>query len=314
MAASSSSNTLESGSFYAEYHGHQVQHLQVLHQALIDNCVHDEKPNFIFLAGDSSLDNKHWFFNESIAKKRQMKDPSFTAPCVNGYEQVLNPPRSVQDVAYHLNNRAAQLYGPSKLITINASVEESTIADRDSGLLPHDEFIRDHITENDVLVVSLGGNDVALRPTTRTILSIGVLTRLPDTAIQSCVAVGMGQMEWLFHDRIEIILNQMTAKTRPKKIIVCMIYYLDETPGGSWADGVLAALGYNSNPAKVQLIIKTLFQRIENRGFDIPGTTVECFPLFEVLDGKDTNDYVQRVEPSVQGGKKMADALLAQCI
>ena len=33
-------------------------------------------------------------------------------------------------------------------------------------------------------------------------------------------------------------------------------------------------------------------------------------PLFEVLDGSDTRDYVQRVEPSPQGGRKMAVALM----
>jgi len=43
----------------------------------------------------------------------------------------------------------------------------------------------------------------------------------------------------------------------------------------------------------------------------IEGTEVVPFPLFRVLDGTNTEDYLQRVEPSPQGGKKMADALLA---
>ena len=33
-------------------------------------------------------------------------------------------------------------------------------------------------------------------------------------------------------------------------------------------------------------------------------------PLFHVLDGKNTEDYVARVEPSALGGKKMAEYLL----
>ena len=33
-------------------------------------------------------------------------------------------------------------------------------------------------------------------------------------------------------------------------------------------------------------------------------------PLFHALDGKTTRDYVARVEPSSQGGKKMAEYLL----
>ena len=33
-------------------------------------------------------------------------------------------------------------------------------------------------------------------------------------------------------------------------------------------------------------------------------------PLFNVLDGKCSDDYVARVEPSASGGKKMAEYLL----
>lgn len=32
---------------------------------------------------------------------------------------------------------------------------------------------------------------------------------------------------------------------------------------------------------------------------------VIALPLYEIMDGKDSNDYDQRVEPSVQGGSKM---------
>ena len=33
-------------------------------------------------------------------------------------------------------------------------------------------------------------------------------------------------------------------------------------------------------------------------------------PFYETLDGKTTEDYVQRVEPSIQGGEKMAKVIL----
>jgi hypothetical protein len=99
-----------------------------------------------------------------------------------------------------------------------------------------------------------------------------------------------------------------------------MIYYLDEAPGGSWADHVLARLGYDADPTKLKFIIKLLFETIKAKDFQAQrlnkkssshaDTQVLPFPLFEVLDGSDTNDYVQRVEPSVQGGRKIASALL----
>ncbi len=33
-----------------------------------------------------------------------------------------------------------------------------------------------------------------------------------------------------------------------------MLYFLDEKPGDGWADGTLRALGYNSNPGKLQTV------------------------------------------------------------
>lgn len=104
------------------------------------------------------------------------------------------------------------------------------------------------------------------------------------------------------------------------------------------ADNVLGWLGYDADPAKLKYAIKLLFDTISAKGFsakpskkdnqnrstlcggDEANSTESCessidtqilpFPLFEVLDGTDTNDYVQRVEPSVEGGRKMAGALL----
>ena len=54
---------------------------------------------------------------------------------------------------------------------INCAVEESTVGARAcSRLLDQDTFIRDHITGDDMLVVSVGGNDIALKPNPCTIV------------------------------------------------------------------------------------------------------------------------------------------------
>jgi hypothetical protein len=222
----------------------------------------------------------------------------------------------VQDVAYWMNRGAEERgrTGDDRVCTIMASVEESTVADRAGGvLLGQDSFIRDHVTPLDTLVVSLGGNDVALRPTTWTIISMAMLTRSPDFLIRNRMAPGFSYFVSVFGGQVEEYVSRLIASGRPAKVVVCMLYYLDETAGGSWADGVLQKLGYDSNPAKLQLIIKTLFEAIREKGFTSlqhSSTEVVYFPLFKVLDGKDTEDYCHRVEPSVQGGRKMADALL----
>jgi hypothetical protein len=88
-----------------------------------------------------------------------------------------------------------------------------------------------------------------------------------------------------------------------------MIYYPDEMADGSWADGTLSALGYNNNPAKLQLVIRKIFA-LATQHISIPGSEVIAVPLFLSLDGKDSSQYVQRVEPSVKGGKEMARLLV----
>lgn len=42
----------------------------------------------------------------------------------------------------------------------------------------------------------------------------------------------------------------------------------------------------------------------------IKGSEVIPTPLFNVLDGKRSEDYIARVEPSALGGRKMAEFLL----
>lgn len=84
-------------------------------------------------------------------------------------------------------------------------------------------------------------------------------------------------------------------------------------PVSSWADGVLGQLGYDANPAKLQLVIRSLFKAIQKKGIRIPGAPsvpVVPVPLFSVLDPSNPADYEQRVEPSVQGGHKMAERFL----
>jgi len=305
-----SAQSLHAGSFYEEYHGHKVEHLQIFYSELARRS---PRPQFIFLAGDSSLDNKHWFFEDALWKEKseQMFEEGFTDHATNGYEDVLSPPRMVKDVSYWLNDLACKNFGKGKVVTINTSVEESTVEDRRHNLLPQDKFIRDHISSDDFLVLSVGGNDIALRPNVWTIANMLMLTRSPRFLIDASWAPGLKYFERLFHTQIEALVNRMVSGAcKPRKVLVCMIYFLDEQPGGSWADTVLSKLGYDDDPKKLQMIIRKLFDRVSKRGFNVPGTVVEAFPLFKVLDGKDSNDYVQRVEPSVSGGRKMADAFL----
>jgi hypothetical protein len=75
-----------------------------------------------------------------------------------------------------------------------------------------------------------------------------------------------------FVPSVEKYIEKVTAKTMPKKILVCMIYYPDENPTPSWATASLGALGYNSNPVKLQTIIRKMF--LESTRYVVYGSIV----------------------------------------
>ena len=69
------------------------------------------------------------------------------------------------------------------------------------------------------------------------------------------------------------------------------------------------ALGYNSRPDLLQRAIRHVF-RFATQRIHLDGVPVLALPLFDVLDGSDTRDYVERVEPSPTGGAKLAAAIV----
>lgn len=307
--------------YYAEYFGHPEAHLRVLHDNL--RGAGEGRP-CIFLAGDSSLDNKVWFEKTSDA--------------VNGYEAILQPPLMKQDVCFWLNHELKRRNINS--FCLNTAVEATSLNSRACcSLLPQDRLIGECITPRDTLVVSVGGNDLALNPVLATIANlIPLLCCTPQACIEKAACAcppnshvdcgclgcglpgcltasacgfppGMGYFVDLFGHRVENYVRRMLNGKRPARVLICMIYYLDVHGRGSWADCFLSAMCYDCAPSRLQAAIKQVFELATKR-IRIPGVEVVAVPLFEALDGSDSRDYVQRVEPSPQGGLKLAKLLL----
>lgn len=296
-----SSSTISSQSFYSNYIGHLPAHLRHLIRGLKasrPNCAN------VYLLGDSSLDNKFWL-------------PQQPTDAINGYEDVLDPPYCEPDIAFCLNEALARVGSPpggEHWVAINAAVEESTIAARSCGktLLPQDEIVRDCLTSRDVLVVSIGGNDIALRPSVTTAASMAWLSRVAsDSAIDDGSAMGLAHFTRMFKDDVGAYLSAVCAKAKPRLIILCMIYYPHvASSSGSWADAALGALNYNANPGRLQRVIRRVYTSATSQ-VTVPGVRLVPCPLFEVLDASPASqDYVARVEPSVAGGRKMAQAFV----
>ena len=139
---------VDASRYYNEYHGHPYDQLTTVVRSL-----RTQGKRLVWLAGDSSLDNKYWF--------------SDAHPAVNGYENILRPPEMKADVCYWLNKQAAEhaAEGGPPLACVNTAIEATALNDRSRGQLwMSDKLIRDNIGSEDVLIVSVGGNDVALQP------------------------------------------------------------------------------------------------------------------------------------------------------
>mmetsp|Transcript_36167 Transcript_36167/g.56655 ORF Transcript_36167/g.56655 Transcript_36167/m.56655 type:complete len:173 (-) Transcript_36167:36-554(-) len=133
---------------------------------------------------------------------------------------------------------------------------------------------------------------------------------------------GLSHFTNMFSVRAGNFISYLVEKKKPKAVIVCMIYYPCEG-GEGWADAVLEKLQYEQNPKKLQKAIDLCYKHgtrkvvipgyntsnksswwgggnKEEQGLIIPVALSDC------LDSKNEAHYDKRVEPSVLGGKRMA--------
>lgn len=200
--------------FYLQYNGHPIADLRA-----IEAAARREKKAVVWFAGDSSLDNKYWL-NERVA-------------AVNGKGRLLDPPSSVPDVA-HLLDSELERRGIAHAV-VNTAVEATTLGGRVSnlcnfpcsspclsGMFEQDRLIRDSMRAEDTLVVSVGGNDIAMMPSFCTIVNIASLVCCTPTSWLrsdswlSC-AVGLHHFERMFKQNIETYLERLCERQTARR-------------------------------------------------------------------------------------------------
>ena len=74
------------------------------------------------------------------------------------------------------------------------------------------------------------------------------ITGLGPSCWSNCLSFppGLGYFLHLFKDRTADVARRVVDGPHgpPRSIAVCMVYFLDEKPGGSWAEHALQLLGY----------------------------------------------------------------------
>jgi hypothetical protein len=234
------------------------------------------------------MDNKYWITE--------------TAQAISGYSRHLDEMKP--DVAYCLTKLGYN--------TLNCAVEEATVSSKRVALNHQDMFVRSNITSNDTLVVSIGGNDIALRPSFLTIVNILALVALNSTEMLESRPLecwGMKYFIKMFKDDVQNYIKQLVSDTKPRKVLVCTVYYPDQNVTSSWAGRMLGLLGYNKNPKKLQAVIRAIYIHATSN-IHVDGVNVVSVPLFNALDPSDSTDYIERVEPSTVGSYKIARMLV----
>jgi hypothetical protein len=292
------SQKIDASQFYFEWKGHTISDVSAFRSITLS--LRPSQP-IIYLAGDSSFDNKFWVPSSGPGGEPLPVD----VPGI--YHAALDRPHPKPDIAFWLNHLLKD-----RATALNLAVEESTLQDRENDLLKHDEFIRDNIRAEDVLIVSIGANDIALKPTFATIrhmLQLAWLT--PRGSLQRGTAWSLSYFTKLFKDQVQAYVSRLVEKHKPRAVIVCMIYYPLEAGASkqtSWADVPLKLLGYNLFPGQLQTAIKAIYE-VATKQIQIPGVKVIPCALFEAMDGKNKDEYSARVEPSAEGGRKIASQL-----
>jgi hypothetical protein len=154
---------------------------------------------------------------------------------------------------------------------------------------------------NDILIVSVGGNDIALQASCSMMYHIGKLLYLTKDIKKSD---SFKYLIDVFKTQVESYINELTVNVTPKKIIICSVYY-PSLSGKGWADKMLSLMDYKKNHKKIHSIIRCIYEEATSK-IKILFSDVITVPLYNVLDYQDQTDYVARVEPSSTGGYKMA--------
>ena len=273
--------------YYDNYYGHSLTDLETLlasyRRTWTGNSV-------IYLVGDSILDNKYW------VKGTKVPPPIIHVPHMK---------TAVPDVAYWVNHHLEGIGAP--LMCLNCAVEETTLNEKLTGLSPQDIFVRDHLRTTDSLVISVGGNDIALKPSYRTIAHMTSLLATPGSLLHKNPS--FGYFVNYFVTGIRKYVEKLTKYVRPQHVIVVFPYFPSLT-GTGWADTALMLMGYGQWPGRLQLIMRSIYDAVTQELIGTTGTGLTVLPLYDIFDPRIEKDYVARVEPSASGGKKIAAAIV----
>lgn len=285
--------------FYDPYYGHPLKILNFLKQEF-----EEKQFNFIYFLGDSTLDNKHW-----VRNKPQKSLPLFEK----------NLEYMLPDISFFMNKKLYE--NNEKYICLNFAVEENHLKNRNNStnnnLIPlngWEDYVSSNLTENDILIVSIGGNDLALKLNIPIILNLCLSLFLSDDLLRKNPYLIYYILD-IYKNYLKQFLLDIIKYKKPKMIVLCGVYFPCIDYQDSWCKNILNIMKYNvpSYRKNIHCVLEMLFEEglksLNSENIpELEGIEIKYIPLYKVLNCEDKEDYVAGVEPSVQGGEKMAEA------
>ena len=181
-------------------------------------------------------------------------------------------------------------------------------------LLPQDKFASGRLGEEDTLIISASGNDFNHDEIHKVFEAS--LKEFPEDsqhdkeAFENRVRWVAEKLSGIYHEALQAYATKLVEKTKPKNVFICAYSDFYEFQTG-WATDLFKYVVGGGDNAKGFSFIRELWRDLYNNQMQhikVHGTQVYIVPLFNVLDRNDPMDFAAQVEPSVQGGMKMAIA------
>lgn len=276
---------LSSKEYYATEKGHSAENVRKVHKGLLDFGYE----RFVFLVGSSTLDNKNYVSN------------SMSYYPVSGYEKVLTD-SCLPDICFYMNY-FLKVDG-NRQSCINCAIEDSDITERLSELYGQDAFIRDNISEEDTLVISVGFDEFTSQ---RTQFNMRMLLRVSEQDFSDRSPCYL-HFKSIVCERLEMYIKEVTSKKIPKCVIICMGYYPCDATSKCNNPCCLKCIVYDKNPEGIKHLMKVIFEDAITK-IAIPKVRIKFLSLYDVIDNKDEKLYTNCIYPSQEGGVLIARAI-----
>jgi hypothetical protein len=195
--------------FYENEFGHKKEDLNFLYGKIYE----DRAREFIFLAGDNTFDNK-------ILNNLETVEINDVDKKLRGYEKVFS--KCKPDVAYQMNKLLiSNTIQREPIACINCASKNNKIGlkyiNNKKIVNTQEEFIQEKISENDILIVSIGLNDIVEPLETEENLMKGDYNQN-----------GYPYFNDLFSNKLEKYIRTLydNIERQPKSIIICLPYLL----------------------------------------------------------------------------------------